>query len=488
MPSEIVEAFDKLRRDQPERKLVYLPARGEALSTVDIWESVTRIRHTFRTARVGHGALVLSAVGSHPAALAVLLACRAESLPLLPVDGGTTTQEITAAAAEFGARVAIVPEGRELPGFTNPIPVQRGLVVVTSGLGPATHVHSGAAILKLTSGSTGLPRAALAPESALVSDGTTLAAAMDIKPSDVQIAAIPLSHSYALGNLVMPLLLHGTAIVLRDGFVPQRIPDDAQAFHARHLPGVPYMFEHFATHPPVGGWPPSLTRLISAGALLKAETAERFRQTFGVKVHSFYGTSETGGIAFDNSAACVADGIVGFALPGVTVTLRPDLTTEPTLGRVHVKSSAVSTGYAGTDDSDAFCDSGFLTGDVGHLDNAGQLTLIGRVSTFVNVAGRKVQTDEVERALRDFPGLTDVTVFGVDDARRGEQLVACVAFASRPPSVVELRRYCGARLAAHKIPRVFVFVPKMPLSDRGKTDRAQLERLARAQMARAGML
>jgi acyl-CoA synthetase (AMP-forming)/AMP-acid ligase II len=122
------------------------------------------------------------------------------------------------------------------------------------------------------------------------------------------------------------------------------------------------------------------------------------------------------------------------------------------------------------------------------MDQAGQLTLIGRVSTFVNVAGRKVQTDEVERTLREFPGLLDAKVFGVDEARRGEQLVACVAFASPPPSVVELRRFCGARLAAHKIPRVFVFLPKIPLSDRGKTDRAHLERLARAEIARAGML
>ena len=144
---------------------------------------------------------------------------------------------------------------------------------MTSELEAATPAHSSAAVLKLTSGSTGLARAALTAESALVSDGITLAAAMDIRPSDVQIAAIPLSHSYALGNLVMPLLLQGTAMVLRDGFVPQRIPDDALTFEARHLPGVPYMFEHFATHPPAGGWPPSLTRLVSAGALLKADAA-----------------------------------------------------------------------------------------------------------------------------------------------------------------------------------------------------------------------
>ena len=86
------------------------------------------------------------------------------------------------------------------------------------------------------------------------------------------------------------------------------------------------------------------------------------------------------------------------------------------------------------------CDGGFLTGDIGRMDAGGQLTLVRRVSTFVNVAGRKVQADEVERTLRLFPGLMDVRVFGLDDARRGEQLVACVVFATLPPAVVS----CGS--------------------------------------------
>jgi long-chain acyl-CoA synthetase len=487
MASEIVEAFDRLRHDQPDRKLIYLPARGEAWSTVDIWECTMRIRQTLRTANVSNDALVLSAIGNHPAAFAVLLACRAESLPLLPVDGGTSSQEIASIAGEFGARVAILPAGRTLAGFADPIPIEPALAILASSRQPSPRSHRGA-ILKLTSGSTGLPRAAAAAESALVSDGTLLAAAMDITPYDVQIAAIPLSHSYALGNLVMPLLLHGTAIVLRDGFVPQRIAEDAHAFQARHLPGVPYMFEHFVTHPPIGGWPSPLTRLISAGALLKAETAERFRQAFAVKIRAFYGTSETGGIAFDDSDDTAGEGMVGLPLPGVTVTLRRDLATEARVGRVHVRSRSVALGYTDGDEASGFCDGGFLTGDVGYIDDAGELTLTGRVSTFVNVAGRKVQTEEVERALREFAGLIDVRVFGVTDAKRGEQLVACVAFADGPRSVVELRQFCATRLAAHKIPRVFVFVAEIPLSDRGKTDRAHMERLARAEIARAGAL
>ena len=99
--------------------------------------------------------------------------------------------------------------------------------------------------------------------------------AMGITPDDVQIAAIPLSHSYAIGNLVMPLLLEGTAFVLRESFVPRHLPSDARDYGARVFPGVPFMFQYFNDHPPAGGWPPSLQCLISAGASLDPETRRR---------------------------------------------------------------------------------------------------------------------------------------------------------------------------------------------------------------------
>ena len=87
--------------------------------------------------------------------------------------------------------------------------------------------------------------------------------------------------------------------------------------------------------------------------------------------------------------------------------------------------NAVASGY--TDgDGGAFVDGGFLSGDRGAFDACGRLTLVGRVSSFVNVAGRKVQPDEVERVLRAMPGVDDVRVVAAADARRGQQLVACI--------------------------------------------------------------
>jgi len=339
--------------------------------------------------------------------------------------------------------------------------------------------YRGTAMLKLTSGSTGLPRAARITEAQLIADGAQISTAMDIGPEETQLAVIPLSHSYGLGVIVMPLLLQGTPIILRESFIPPQLPADVRQFGARRLPGVPFMFEHLLDHPPAGGWPATLTRLVSAGARLSARTVRAFHDRYGIKVHSFYGTTETGGISYDESDDPDMAATVGRPLPGVSLSLQPMAgLPEAEGGRVHVRSPAVADGYVGPDPGD-FTDGGFLTGDYGRLAEDGRLTLAGRVSSFINVAGRKVQPDEVEAVLRGMPAIADVRVVGAVDAQRGEQVVACLVAAPgmAPPSALAIRQFCSTQLAAHKIPRTVVVVESIPLNGRGKTDRAALDAL-----------
>jgi acyl-CoA synthetase (AMP-forming)/AMP-acid ligase II len=166
--------------------------------------------------------------------------------------------------------------------------------------------------------------------------------------------------------------------------------------------------------------------------------------------------------------------------------LVPHEDAPPGGGRVFVRGPAVATAYADGGDPDVFADGGFLTGDLGAFDAQGRLVLSGRVSPFVNVAGRKVQPAEVEQVLRELAGVVDVRVIGIADARRGEQLVAFLVMRTIPPSVVDLRRFCASRLASYKIPRLFLFPDSIPLTSRGKTDRAALHAAART--ATTGML
>jgi acyl-CoA synthetase (AMP-forming)/AMP-acid ligase II len=102
----------------------------------------------------------------------------------------------------------------------------------------------------------------------------------------------------------------------------------------------------------------------------------------------------------------------------------------------------------------------------------------GRASTFVNVAGRKVDPQEVERTLLELPGITDARVFGMTCDQRGQQVVAFVIRSDRGLSALAIRRLCAATLSTHKIPRRFVFLDRFPIDARGKLDRRALDALA----------
>jgi long-chain acyl-CoA synthetase len=454
--STIVARFAELCRDDPARPLIHLPAAGRAIAAIELWDAHRLYADELVRAGVGAATLIVCAVGNTPSFVALVLACRALDVALMPVAGEATPAELEALAARFGAVTIVTRDGVHATGGDR-------------------RRYPGAAMLKLTSGTTGAAKAIRTTEAHLVADCTHIVAAMDVRADDTQIAAIPLAHSYGLGNLLLPLLLQGTACVLRESFVPQLLPADAARTGARVFPGVPFMFEYFLDYPPPDGWPPTLQRLISAGAPLAPATTALFHGRFGVKIHSFYGSSETGGIAFDGDDAIDGSGTVGRPLPGVTVTARDS--------RLHVRSDAVSSGYV-DETSEAFVDGGFVTGDCGEWDAQGRLLLRGRVSSFVNVAGRKVQPGEVEAVLRTMPGIADARVVAAPDARRGQQIVACIVLSARASSITTLsvRRYCAARLAPHKVPRTIVFVERIPLTTRGKTDRDALDAVVRARL------
>ena len=488
--SEIVERFARIRRDCPRRLLVHVPGSGVSLAADDLELMARACADTFAARGLGTDHLVLAASGNRAATIALWLACRERGIAVMPVDSSTPAAEMRVLAERFGASAAIVAGGMaDIGRLGSAVPfapaVDPGLSLVTiDDVDPDPSVYRGAAALKVTSGSTGLPKATFTRESQLVADSMHIAAAMGIRPDDTQIAVIPLSHAYGLGNLAIPVLIQGTAIVLRDAFVPQQVVADAAAYGARVFPGVPFMFAHFASNPAALPWPRTLNALMSAGAPLDAATVHAFARAFGIKVHSFYGTSETGGIAYDDSEDLDAAGTVGRPLPEVTVTLRAEDGAPLDGGRVHVASTAVSSGYAGRPASaEDFSGGGFLTGDFGHF--AGRnLVLTGRASSFINVAGRKVQPDEVEQVLRTMPGIADVRVLGMADAVRGQQILACVVTDDSSTTASAVRSYCAARLAPYKVPRSIVWLSAIPLTERGKTDRAKLEALVRDHLDR----
>jgi long-chain acyl-CoA synthetase len=484
MPSEIVEAFTRIRRDRPDRPLLVSLSEQRSLTPTTLFEEFVAIREICRRAGLGPRELIVSVAGNRAAFMPLVLACFDEDLVLMPADRGTTLAEALALVDRWHASALVLAEPVELDARERPhtvLTLPGGLHLVRfSQSTPEPEAYAGGSLLKLTSGSTGLPKATCTSQHNLVEDTQHIVEGMTIRPDDVQLGMIPISHAYGFGNLVMPLLMQGSICILRDGFVPPMFAGDVNRYRVTVMHGVPFMYDVLLTQLAPEAWPTSLRLLISAGARLEPETIRACHARFGLKIHSFYGASEAGGICFDDGDALADTLLVGRPMPGVRVTLRPgEPGAPPGGGRVHVASSAVAAGYAGLPaaEQEGFVDGGFLTGDLGFFDAEGQLVLTGRVSSFINVAGRKVQPDEVEQTLRQMPGVADVRVLGAPDAKRGQMLVACLVTRTQKLTPLEVRRFCASRLAAYKIPRAYLFLDEMPRDERGKTSRRALEAL-----------
>jgi long-chain acyl-CoA synthetase len=476
--SAIAESFERTCRERSAAAAIYWLADERAITFGELYEQYERIRQIFRVQGVTAGACVISLVGNHPIFFPLLAACMGAGAALLPLGEATDAEAL---AMIDNARASALVTGRALPipgAFATAI--DAGVSVIRLPAPGDAPSYGTSRVIKLTSGSTDLPKAALAGELALLDDARSIAAGMGITGDDVTLGLLPLSHAYALGHLAVPLILQGTRVALRPAFAPGQFLRDVRSTGATVFPGVPYMFDRLRTVLEGETLPRTLRLLVTAGARIDRDTVAWFHRHAARKIHSFYGTSETGGITFDETDE-LADALhVGRPLPGVTVEILPERGADGD-GRIFVRSGGLAVGYAPAAPAEtqaAFQDGGFRTSDLGHFNADGQLVLTGRVSPLVNVAGRKVDPAEVERVLARLPDVVDARVVGVACATRGQELVAFVVRSGGSLSPLQLRRSCADTLSPYKIPRRFIFLEQWPVDARGKVDRRALETLA----------
>lgn len=312
---------------------------------------------------------------------------------------------------------------------------------------------AGTRLIKVTSGSTGKPKGIFTSEANLIADCENICATMGIAPGDINLGAIPFSHSYGFSNLVTPLILQGTAVVATNAYLPQTLVDLANEHRCTVAPLIPMVFDHLATA--ARGTFETVRTFISAGAPLPAATSRRFRERFGVAIHSFYGCSETGGITYDRLGGAAERGTVGAAMDGVSLSIEN--------GRLTVRSASAVGGS-------------FVTDDLVAMNDDGELALTGRASDLINTAGKKVNPREVEAVILEIEGVREAKVYGEAAGARGEVVAAAVV---ATPEVTRemIREFCRERLSLHKVPRIVKLIDAMPVDERGKIKRAALAAL-----------
>ncbi len=321
----------------------------------------------------------------------------------------------------------------------------------------------GTALLKITSATTGAPRFVAFTAEQLAADADNIVATMGLRPDWPNLGVISLAHSYGFSNLVLPLLLHGIPLLLAPAPLPEAVRQTAARVPDITLPAVPAMWR--AWHE-AGAIPPNIRLAISAGAPLPLPLEQEIFARSGMKIHNFYGATECGAIAYDASAQPRTDpSCAGAPIRNVRLSTNADgclVVRGPAVGKSYWPHPAPNLGRRR-----------YVTSDLAEIRD-GLVHLCGRASDLINMAGRKVSPETIERALLDHPRVKDCLILGAPspDAGRGEQIVACVV---AQPGVTgdDLKQFLLAKLPAWQLPRSWRFVESLASNQRGKRSRTE---------------
>lgn len=456
MIESIHATFLKLAEESPLAPALIDGSSAETTNRGQLLDRADRLASALSSNGVASGTIVALQLRNSLDFVAGVLAILKLNAIALPLDRDSRPAEVRKVTRQLGVRAILEGPSSEITRIDS---------------APSSPVPRGTAILKLTSGSTGNPRAIITPESCLLADFRNITSTMRIASSDINLGAIPFSHSYGFSNLVTPLLLQGTAIVVSNDYLPISLIELSNRFGCTVMPGIPLMYDLLSQTLQSDGRFETIRTFISAGAPLSAKASRRFRERFGKEIHAFYGCSETGGITYDREGAAVERNEVGSAMDGV------ELTIDRESGRMIVRSAAVAAGYlGGSEQKDRFSSSGFVTDDLARFSSDGSVQLIGRIGDQINTAGKKVNPREVEAVLMQLEGILDARVYGEPAGARGEVVAAAVV---ADPTITreQIRAHCGQKLSSHKVPRIIKLIDSIPLDERGKVRKAALSQL-----------
>jgi acyl-CoA synthetase (AMP-forming)/AMP-acid ligase II len=331
----------------------------------------------------------------------------------------------------------------------------------------------------LTSGTTGTPKGARRSGGGPAS----LAAMLERIPwraGETTVVAAPMFHAWGFGQLAISGTM-GCTVVMRRRFDPEATLELVDRHRATGLAVVPVMLERIIDLPEetLDRYPLTSLRFVTAsGSRMRPEAVTRFMDRFGEVVHNSYNATEAGLISTATAADLrVAPDTAGRPVVGTDLRIVDDEGREVApgeVGRITVSSDSQFEGYT-SGDTKSFHDSFMVSGDLGRVDEAGRLYVVGRDDEMIVSGGENVYPLEVEETLNGHADVVEAAVIGVDDEKFGQRLDAYVVLqpgAGATPD--DLKQHVKKHLAGYKVPRRVVVLDDLPRNDTGKVMKRQL--------------
>jgi len=346
--------------------------------------------------------------------------------------------------------------------------------------------------IQYTSGTTGFPKGATLSHHNILNNGHFIGEILRYTEQDRVCIPVPLYHCFGMviGNLACAT--HGATMVFPgESFDPLAVMRTVQTERCTSLYGVPTMFIAELDHPEFKSFDfGSLRTGVMAGSPCPVEVMKKVQRDMHMpEVTICYGMTETSPVSTQSKVDDPLEkrvATVGQVHPHVEIKV-----VDPTTGRVLPRGTpgelctrgySVMLGY--WNDAHAThqaIDAGrwMHTGDLATMDEHGYAKIVGRIKDMVLRGGENIFPREVEEFLYEVPGISDVQVIGVPDAKYGEELMAWVKL--RPGVALageEIRAYCRGKIATYKIPRYYKFVESFPMTVTGKVQKYRMREMA----------
>jgi acyl-CoA synthetase (AMP-forming)/AMP-acid ligase II len=355
------------------------------------------------------------------------------------------------------------------------------LIADHAGQEPERTGRKGKMIL-LTSGTTGTPKGA--NQSGGNAGVGTLKAILDRTPwraEETIVIVAPMFHAWGFSQLVFAASMACT-VVTRRKFDPEATLDLIDRNRATGLAVVPVMFDRIMELPAEVRNRYSCKSLrfaAASGSRMRPDVVIAFMDQFGDVIYNNYNATEAGMIATATPQDLrAAPDTAGRPAGGTEIRiLDGEFKEVPTgeVGTIYVRNDTQFDGYTSGTTKDFHA--GFMSsGDVGYLDDAGRLFVVGRDDEMIVSGGENVYPIEVEKTLAAHPEVAEAAVIGVDDEQYGQRLAAFVVLTPGAGATQDtLKQHVRENLANYKVPREITVLDELPRGSTGKILRNELQ-------------
>ncbi|TDV11011.1 AMP-binding protein [Paraburkholderia caballeronis] len=337
--------------------------------------------------------------------------------------------------------------------------------------------------IQFTSGTTGNPKGATLTHRNVLNNGRFIAMAMRLSEQDSLCIPVPLYHCFGMVLAVLACVSVGATMVFPgEAFDPRATLAAVAEERCTALHGVPTMFIAELDHPDFASFDLSRLRTgIMAGSPCPIETMKRVVSKMHLsEITIAYGMTETSPVSFQSSTTDPLDKrttTVGRIQPHLEVKIVDALGNVVPVGETGelcTKGYSVMRGYWDDDakTAESIVDGWMHTGDLATIDAEGYCNIVGRLKDMLIRGGENIYPREIEEFLFRHPKIQSVQVFGVPDAKYGEEVCAWVVLRPGEQATAEdIQAFCNGQIAHYKVPKYIRFVDELPMTVTGKVQK-----------------